>query len=132
MSTRNHPGGKGWPVHKADNLTAIQDDYLENVKVLTTQHCGPPRALQGQIYLYFFSYFYLNMNILKYTELIFRLLFCMGMKLSFSHNRKKFENSELMKVSGPRMEEIIVTVKNCIMKSFLIRLPKYYINRIEG
>jgi hypothetical protein len=23
MSTRNIPGGKGWPVHKADNLTAI-------------------------------------------------------------------------------------------------------------
>jgi hypothetical protein len=23
MSTRNLPGGKGWPAHKADNLTAI-------------------------------------------------------------------------------------------------------------
>jgi hypothetical protein len=23
MSTRNHPGGKGWPVRGADNLTAI-------------------------------------------------------------------------------------------------------------
>jgi hypothetical protein len=23
MSTRNVPGGKGWPAHKADNLTAI-------------------------------------------------------------------------------------------------------------
>jgi hypothetical protein len=22
-STRNLPGGKGWPVHKADNLTAV-------------------------------------------------------------------------------------------------------------
>jgi hypothetical protein len=23
MSTRNLPGGKGWPAHKADNLTTI-------------------------------------------------------------------------------------------------------------
>jgi hypothetical protein len=30
MSTRNLPGGKVWPEHKADNLTAICEPSLEN------------------------------------------------------------------------------------------------------
>jgi hypothetical protein len=28
MSTRNHPGGKGRPVHEADNLTSIYDPIV--------------------------------------------------------------------------------------------------------
>jgi hypothetical protein len=28
MSTRNLPGGKGWPARKADNLTAISEPIM--------------------------------------------------------------------------------------------------------
>jgi hypothetical protein len=30
MSTRNLPGGKGWPARKADNLTAICEPIVYN------------------------------------------------------------------------------------------------------
>jgi hypothetical protein len=30
MSTRNIPGGKGWPARKADNLTAICEAIVRN------------------------------------------------------------------------------------------------------
>jgi hypothetical protein len=37
MSTRNLPGGKGWPARKANNLTAICEPIvLENVGALTS------------------------------------------------------------------------------------------------
>jgi hypothetical protein len=44
MSTRNLPGGKGRPVHKADNLIA---DCLENVGPSTSQPYGPSRPVRG-------------------------------------------------------------------------------------
>jgi hypothetical protein len=45
MNTRNFPGGKGRPVHKADNLTAIwEPTVLENVGASTSHN---PTALQG-------------------------------------------------------------------------------------
>lgn len=50
------------------------------------------------------------------------------MKLSTSHRLKKFENSELRRVSGPRTNEII---ENCIMRNFLIVLPKYCNGQIK-
>jgi hypothetical protein len=31
MSTRDLPGGKGWPSHKADNLTAICESVVEKM-----------------------------------------------------------------------------------------------------
>jgi hypothetical protein len=36
MSTRNLPGGKGWPACEADSLTAICESSLENVGALTS------------------------------------------------------------------------------------------------
>jgi hypothetical protein len=44
MSTRNLPGGKGRPAHKADNLTAIWAHYLENVGASTSHN---PMGLHG-------------------------------------------------------------------------------------
>jgi hypothetical protein len=38
MSTRNLPGGKGRPAHKADNLTAICETII-------SQPYGPPRPV---------------------------------------------------------------------------------------
>jgi hypothetical protein len=41
-------GGKGWPARKADNLTAICVDYLENVGDLTSLNpIGLHGLLQG-------------------------------------------------------------------------------------
>jgi hypothetical protein len=36
MNTRNLPRGKGLPARKADNLTAILSDSLENVEASTS------------------------------------------------------------------------------------------------
>jgi hypothetical protein len=45
MSTRNLPGGKGRPAHKADNLTAICEPIvLENVGASTSHN---PLVLHG-------------------------------------------------------------------------------------
>jgi hypothetical protein len=41
MSTRNIPGRKGWPAHKADNLTAV---CLKNVGASTSHN---PMGLHG-------------------------------------------------------------------------------------
>jgi hypothetical protein len=38
MSTRNLAGGKGRPAHKADNLTAMCADCLENMGTSTSQN----------------------------------------------------------------------------------------------
>jgi hypothetical protein len=44
LSTRNLPGGKGLPVRKADNLTAIWAEYPENVGASTSHD---PMGLHG-------------------------------------------------------------------------------------
>jgi hypothetical protein len=36
MSTRNLPGGKGWPAHKADNLAVICEPIVWDSIRLTT------------------------------------------------------------------------------------------------
>jgi hypothetical protein len=40
MSTRNPPGSKGWPAHKADSLTAICEPIV-------SQPYGPSRPVTG-------------------------------------------------------------------------------------
>jgi hypothetical protein len=46
MSTRNHPGGKGWLALKADNLTAICSRLSRKCGSLDiSQPCGPPRPV---------------------------------------------------------------------------------------
>jgi hypothetical protein len=31
MSTKNLPGGKGWPARKAENLTAIRESIVQKI-----------------------------------------------------------------------------------------------------
>jgi hypothetical protein len=54
MSTRNIPGGKGWPVRKADNLTAICELIVYKNVGASTSHSliGLHGPLQGYLYLY--------------------------------------------------------------------------------
>jgi hypothetical protein len=53
MSTRNLPRGKGRPARKADNLTAIWIDCLENVRASTSHNLmGLHGPLQGYLYIY--------------------------------------------------------------------------------
>jgi hypothetical protein len=48
MSTRKIPGGKGRPVHKADNVTAIcEPNCLENVGASTSYN---PMDLHGLLH----------------------------------------------------------------------------------
>jgi hypothetical protein len=49
MSIRNLPGGKGWPAHKADDLTTISEACcLENVGASTSHNpVGLHSLLQG-------------------------------------------------------------------------------------
>jgi hypothetical protein len=53
MSTRNFPGGKKRPAHRADNLAAI---YEPNVWICGSldllRPWGPPWSVQGKLYLY--------------------------------------------------------------------------------
>jgi hypothetical protein len=53
MSTSNLPGGKGWPVRKADNLTAFCKPIVwRNVGAPTSYKLmGLHGLLQGQLYL---------------------------------------------------------------------------------
>jgi hypothetical protein len=44
MSTRNLPAVKRWPAGKADDLTAISADFLENVEASTSHS---PMGLHG-------------------------------------------------------------------------------------
>jgi hypothetical protein len=48
MSTRNLPRGKGWPARKADDLNAIYELTLENVRASTSHNTtGLHGLLQG-------------------------------------------------------------------------------------
>jgi hypothetical protein len=48
MSIRDVPGGKGWPVRKADNLTAACEPFFSKCGNLdVSQHYGPPRPAAG-------------------------------------------------------------------------------------
>jgi hypothetical protein len=52
MSTRNLPGSKGLPAHKANNLTAICEPIvLENVGASQTD--GPPWPVTGKVSHFF-------------------------------------------------------------------------------
>jgi hypothetical protein len=52
MSTRNIPGGKGRPVHKAENLTAICEPIV--YKMWEPNPMGLHSPLQGYLYLYLY------------------------------------------------------------------------------
>jgi hypothetical protein len=61
MSTRNLPGGKGWPVRKSDNLIAI---CLDNVGASTSHNpMGLHGLLQGELYLYLILYMKVTGNL---------------------------------------------------------------------
>jgi hypothetical protein len=54
MSTKNLPGGKGWPEHKADNLTAICEPIVLKMCVpRRVNRMGLHGPLQGYVYLFF-------------------------------------------------------------------------------
>jgi hypothetical protein len=44
---------KARPAHKADKLTALLTDYVENVGSSASQPCGPPRPVTGMALLFF-------------------------------------------------------------------------------
>jgi hypothetical protein len=51
MITRNLPGGKGRPIRKADNLTAIYEPLSRKCGSLdVSQTYGPPRPVTAFVY----------------------------------------------------------------------------------
>jgi hypothetical protein len=89
MNTRNLPGWEnGWPVRRADNLTAIcEPTVLENVGASTSHNpMGLHGLLQGQLYLLYYRYsrilnpltqlqFQWNTKSLKYPFVLTSFLF---------------------------------------------------------
>jgi hypothetical protein len=63
MSTKNLPGGKGRPVRKANNLTAIcEPNCLEDVRASTSH---TPMGLHGLLPGYLYLFYLYRFNIIR-------------------------------------------------------------------
>jgi hypothetical protein len=48
MSTKNLPGGRKWPAHNSDNLTAISEPTVQKISNLdVSQTYGPTQPVTG-------------------------------------------------------------------------------------
>jgi hypothetical protein len=80
MSIRDLPGSKGWPVHEADNLTAICGSLD------VSQAYGPPWPVRGIGLPFTFTFFHFEDHTLAYHLLL--LLSC----LVYSGSKSKPKN----------------------------------------